>query len=422
MNRPTALLIALLVMCLATPYARAEPAVLSWKECVARSRANHPDLISAAEDITQAGAQKDIARSDLLPAIDSSVAVSTGKSAGRQKTAKIYSYGVTASQLLFDASKNAEEVKAEAENVKAAGEAFRFTSSAVRLRLRTAFINVFRAQELAYLAKEIFEIRRNNLELITLRYQSGLEHRGALLTAEANLAQARLEIARAGRDLEVAQRQLSKEMGSARFEPMLVHGEFELSVEEEKPDFEAIALKNPSLTQAAFQKNAARYGMSSARADFFPEISGQIGTSRTDSRWPARGEEWDAGVTLSWPLFEGGLKTAQLERAMSQLRQLEANERSIRDGVIVGLEEAWAEFNDAVESVGVRGKFLDAAQERSKIAEAQYSLGLIQYDNWTIIQDDLVNAKTTLLSTQVNALLAQASWIQAKGETLEYVD
>ena len=88
----------------------------------------------------------------------------------------------------------------------------------------------------------------------------------------------------------------------------------------------------------------------------------------------------------------------------------------------MALEQTWAALQDSVGTVGVQKKFLDAAEERAKISEAQYSLGLIQFDNWTIIEDDLVNAKKTFLNAQANALLAEANWIQAKGETLEYAD
>jgi outer membrane protein TolC len=63
---------------------------------------------------------------------------------------------------------------------------------------------------------------------------------------------------------------------------------------------------------------------------------------------------------------------------------------------------------------------LTATEERSKIAQAQYSIGLMSYDNWTIIEDDLVSAKKNLLNAQAAALLAEANWILAKGETLEH--
>ncbi len=61
-----------------------------------------------------------------------------------------------------------------------------------------------------------------------------------------------------------------------------------------------------------------------------------------------------------------------------------------------------------------------ATEERSKIAQAQYSIGLVTFDNWTIIEDNLVKAKNNYLDAQAAALLAEAKWIQAKGETLEY--
>ena len=44
----------------------------------------------------------------------------------------------------------------------------------------------------------------------------------------------------------------------------------------------------------------------------------------------------------------------------------------------------------------------------------------MSFDNWTIIQDNLVKAKKAFLDAQANGLFAEAGWIQAKGETLEY--
>ena len=89
---------------------------------------------------------------------------------------------------MFDGLKTVNNVNAARENIKASQQSYRFTSTQVRLRLRTAFVNLLKAQELIHVAEDIVKIRRGNLELITLRYESGLEHKGALLTAEANLA------------------------------------------------------------------------------------------------------------------------------------------------------------------------------------------------------------------------------------------
>jgi len=63
---------------------------------------------------------------------------------------------------------------------------------------------------------------------------------------------------------------------------------------------------------------------------------------------------------------------------------------------------------------------LEAAQERARIAETEYSIGLLIYDNWIIIENNLVTAKRTFLSTELGELVAEANWIQAKGETLDH--
>jgi len=419
----------LLLLCFLVHRVLAEE-VLTWQDCIKEAHKNHPDLISAQESVKESEAGKKITASGLFPQIDSNLDASrsrtTSVSSSGAKTTKTdnsFEYGVTGTQLLFDASKTLDNVKAASENIKAAQYNYKFTSSEVRLRLRNAFINVLKAQELLKITQEIYNIRRANLELITLRYESGIEHKGALMTAEANLAQAEFEISRARRALEVAQRELTKEMGRTKSSAVRVEGALKTSdVVLEKPDFETLANKNPSLGKLVAQKNAAAFGIKASQADFFPKLSAQTGSSRSSSHWPPENSQLNAGLALSFPLFEGGLRLAEVAQARALFNQAQANERSTRDSLIVALEQNWAALRDAVETVGVQRKFLEAAQERAKIAEAQYSLGLIQFDNWTIIEDDLVGTKKAFLDTQANALLAEANWISAKGETLEYAN
>jgi outer membrane protein TolC len=409
----------LLFFCAAVGEGVAEEA-LTWDDCIREAAKNNPDLISSAEGVKESAANKRIAASGLLPQINSNVNAATARSA-TGTTTDTYSYGISGTQLLFDGIKTINDVKAASENVKAAQHSYKFTSSEVRLRLRTAFINMLKAQELLNITQEIFNIRRGNLELITLRYESGLEHKGALLTAEANLAQAQFEVSQAGRASEVAQRELMKEMGRQQFSLVRVTGGFAVSnAALEKPDFAVLADNNPYLGKLIAQKNAAAYNLKGAAGNFLPQLSGRVSTEKSSAHWPPEDEGWNAGLTLSFPIFEGGLKLAELAQAKALLNQAQANERSTKDGVILTLEQYWAGLQDAIETVEVQRKFLAAAEERARIAEAQYSLGLIQFDNWTIIEDDLVRTKKAFLNAQANALLAEANWILAKGETLEY--
>jgi outer membrane protein TolC len=401
--------------------------ILVWQDCIKEAAKNHPDLISAQEAIKESEASKKITASTLFPQINSNLGASTTKATTETSgektstTTDAYTYGASATQLLFDGLKTYDNVKAASENIKAAVFNYKYTSSEVRLRLRTAFISLLRAQELLNITEEIYNIRRGNYELITLRYESGLEHKGALLTAEANLAQAQFEISQAKRALEVAQRQLIKEMGRTQFLALRVEGDFKVSdTALEKPDFEALVKNHPSLGKLIAQKNAASFGLKASAANFFPELSASAGVDKSSSHWPPENKQWNSGLTLSFPIFEGGLRLAQMAQARALFNQAKENERSSKDSIIVTLEQTWAALQDAIETVMGQKKFLEAYEERAKIAEAQYSVGFITYDNWTIIEDNLVNAKKNFLNAQANALLAEANWIQAKGETLEY--
>jgi len=391
----------------------------TWHDCIKEAAKNHPDLIAASEEIKQSVAEKDITASAIYPQLDGSLSVSTSRA--NASTTKDYSYGVTGSQLIFDGTKTIQDINAAREDISAAKQNFKFTSVTVRMRLRTAFVNLLKAQEMLKITREILSIRKGNYEIVTLKYVSGLEHKGALLTAEADLAQARYEVAQAQRNVEVTRRDLLKEMGRLKFEPIEVSGSFELkNSERAKPDFEALANNNPALQKLISQKNAAAFSLNSAYANFSPTLTGEAGAGKSAPRWPPKTGQWDAGLTLSMPIFEGGLRLAQVAQARGLLNQLKENERSARDGIILTLEQTWAGLQDAIDNSEVQRKSLLATQERSRISQAQYSTGFISFDNWIIIEDNFVKAKRSFLDAQANVLLAEANWVKAKGETLEY--
>jgi outer membrane protein TolC len=393
--------------------------VLTWEKCLSEAAQNNPDLISAQEDISQAQASKAITASGLFPQVSADLAAA--RSERSESTSNSYAYGASGTQLLFDGFQTSTNVKAATENITATKYQYRFTSSQIRYALRSAFAQLLYAQELIQVTEDIVKIRRDNLILISLSYESGLEHKGALLTAEASLAEAEFERARALRNLEVAQRQLIKEMGRRELTPLRVQGDFAIAPANlEKPDFESIVKTNPSLQQLMAKENVAALGIKSAYANFFPEVSAQAGVGKTDSKWAPSDDQWNVGLSFSVPLFEGGLRNAQVDQAKAVFRQAQAKTKSTSNSVITTLESTWAILQDAAQDVDVQRKTLLAAQERSKIAGAQYGVGFISYDDWSIIEDNLVQYKKAYLNAQVKALLAEAQWIQAKGETLEY--
>ncbi|MBL7131953.1 MAG: TolC family protein, partial [Candidatus Omnitrophica bacterium] len=353
--------------------------VLTWDDCVKETKQNHPDLISAHEELNQAKANKAITGSNFLPQISSGLSGKTSKTTARVTT-DTYSYDITGKQLLFDGFKTSYDIASAKENIKSAQYSYEVTSSNVRLRLRTAFVELLRVQDLLNITEDIAKRRNKNVELVKLRYEAGREHKGSLLTAQANLAQAEFEVAQAKRNSSLARRRLTKELGRMKLAPIRVKGDFEVKYSDRgRLDFERLSESTPFLQELIAKKEATRFGLKSAKADFFPEVYANASAGRTDSHWPPRKEEWSAGASLSFPIFEGGSRIAEVSKTKAALNQAQADERSGRDGVILTLEETWKELQDAMDEVEVQQKFLEAAQERAKITQAQYSTGLISF-------------------------------------------
>jgi len=421
------IIIAALITALFYPGVKAQDQnVLTWKDCLVFASQNHPDLISAEEAVKQKEAAKSIAASGLLPQISADATATrsrAGALAGKTGTNDNYTYGVSAQQLLFDGFTKINNTKSAAFGVKSALEQFKFTSSQVRLNLRTAFIDLLKAQEMVKTTQEIVDLRKQEVDLITIRYQSGLEHRGALLTTQANFAQADFELAQAKRDLRLFQRELSVAMGWDDFKPLVASGDMAMAGDDPNmPDFDALVKTQPQFLAAIAKSNGAGYDVKAAYGDFAPQISAGAAYDKNGTNWPPAQTGWNTGVSLNLPLFEGGLRHAQVNQAKAAELQAMADEHSMRNSLVFGLEKAWANWRDGVEMVTVSAKVLEAADQRREIAEEQYSIGSVAYDNYIIIVNDFVNAKKADLSAKANALYTQANWVYAKGETLEYVE
>jgi outer membrane protein TolC len=432
--------------------------VLTWEECVAYALANNPDLRSSQELIRQTRANVGIARSGYLPQISASLGLDAVRQDSesdlqRLKLSKMrstsqiqsaitndllngrttsrtdsVSYGVKGKQLVFDSMKTIYDIKSASSQMDEARYAHAVTSSRLRLNLRVAFVGLLKAQEQIQISKEIAERWKKNLDLVRMRYRAGREHRGSLLNAEANLASARQTLTQAERDLAVAQRSLLTQMGVSSLRPVRADGKLlNKKDEEKKPDFDAIAAAHPAVLQAKSLEKSARYSENARIASFFPVISVTAGADKSKSYADGatsvnklNSVNLSAGIEFTMPIFTGGSNYYNLDKARSQARKARADEISAREQVVLILEQYWSNWRNAIDRVEVQRKFLEAAVERARISEAEYSLGLVIFDNWIIIEDQLSQMKMSYLDALADQSITEAQWIQAKGETLSY--
>lgn len=418
---------AVIILAIAFSGAAAREAgeTLGWEECAALAMARHPDIVSSREKIQQARDAKGITRSSMLPQVDASLDINKSRrdapspSQGKVDTTT-YSYGITARQLLFDGGKALYDTRGADAQVRQTIYGAMEVSSTVRYNLRSAFVEMLKAQELLGISGEIVDRRRKSLNLVRMRYNAGKEHRGSLLTAEVNLAQAESDRGQADRAVSLSRHRLAREMGLKEWKEFTVKGELSIpDAGPRKPDFVSLAGLTPAVRQAEMRKEQADYARKSADAGYLPEVFGTASAGRSDNSWPPGEGRLSAGVGISIPIFEGGKRVYRSSKENAAYRQAAADLESIRGSLSVTLEQRWTAFMNAIDNARLREKYLSAYEERARIAAAQYNIGQVGFDNWIIIENELVEAKKNYLNARSMVLEAEASWKNAQGVRLD---
>ena len=391
-----------------------------WYSCVRLTLSHNKKIEEARERVNEAQSDVSISASAMLPRASGTARVSETDGTGSDPQSS--SYSIDAAQLIFDAQASRNRTLSARKKADAARASYESVSSDVWYEIRNAFINVILSQELIKLSESICERKQHNARLVKLRYEAGREHRGSLLTSEADLAQAEYERGKAQRDASTAIKSLITSIGFNIYDELTFEGEFLLTINDEKtPDFKQIMETSPAVRNAHFLSESARFDTDAAHADRFPTLQAAFSARAYGNEWHAAEEnEYTGALIMNVPFFEGGRLSAAQAKAESVSRQAQARLDAQKDLTLMYLESSWKEFLDARGALSVKEKYLAAAQERATIASAQYTIGLIGFDNWTIIENNLVSAQKAHLLARQSLLFAEARWAYAEGRTLEH--
>jgi len=397
--------------------------MLTWEDVLREAKEKNPGIIYARQSLKSAGVSYKSAFTNFLPQISAS--------AGWKKSSSVtsfesfaeggtedeeFNYGISGSLSLFSGFKNSSKLRQQRAGLEQEEARFKRAVSDKVYGLKVAFAQVLRAQDGVSLSEEILKRRRENSEIVRLRYEAGREDKGAYLRSEADLYQAEYETSSAKRNLKTQQTNLSKEMGRDEFEVIVVTGTFEVVAPEKISSFQELVVKNPDYLAAKYGVDSAKYDLRYARGDFYPEISFSGSASRSGAQWPLERARWNVGLNLSYPFFSGGKqiydwKIAQIDKVKS-----EENLRETTQETLFKLEQGYNGLVDAVENVKVREKYFVASEERAKISRVKYINGLISYQDWDTIENEFINSKKSLLDAEFNAFVAWAEWRRVLGE------
>lgn len=392
-------------------------APLTLDDCLLEAVHNNPSLAAAREAVAKARFNKAGSYANLLPQV--SAEGSVGKSETDTDEGKTSSDSVrgalSVDQSLFTGGRNRAAVEQGKEALLAEEEQLRRMEADLTYAVKSAFARVLHAREYVSLAEKIARRREAIYQLVQLRYEGGREHKGSLMSTEAAWRQSQFEVETARRALSVANLQLARQLGWKDRSASDARGELAVPAVPAEADYAALARGTPEYRYTAAQERSARAGVASAESSFWPQLSAGGSVSRSGDDWPPEDDAWSVSARLTYPLFSGGSDLNSVRAARAERRRMEASLSATEDEVVVSLAEAHADFADAAGRVAVQERYLDAAKTRAEIAEGQYTSGLLSFENWDLIENDLIEKQKALLASRLAAVVAAANWEKTQG-------
>lgn len=337
---------------------------------------------------------------------------------------------------------------AQAENLRA-------TTQQIVTQTRLAYYNVLVAEEQLRLQEATVERLEKNLAENRSRLKAGLIDEYAVLQVEVQLSNQKPQLTQARYDLQQAYRELKVVLG--------VPLDLEFSVQGDLNSYEvtaqkAIDEKNKNLKQVdnmtPYQHNKEADVMDVAtdlrgdirvletqnslkereikaiKSRFLPSLSASynLGWRAEEPGTPTffgndrrRVRTQTVGLNLSIPIFQGFERTANLDIAQIEKKDLEEQKRAAVRSAKNEIQSARESLNQAIETAPARIEALELAREGYERAKARLEKGLGSQLDVTNAELQLREAEANYARMVYNYLSAKAQYDQAIG-MVPYVD
>lgn len=407
---------------------------LSWEECLKFTAEGNPLLDASKKEWLAAKETENGTWARYLPSLNATASANrTGSNNGGggglvangvvlNSSSKIntsYQASLNFNQNIFNGFEDQARINQAEWQTKNTFWKYISTKANVSYSLKEAFANLLYAQELEELSRNILERRESNYKLVSVRYENGRENKGSVLLAEAYMEQAKLDLIKARDGLKVAQETLKSLMNKEHLGDIRVTGEIPLpAIDPAKIDFESLATETPAYNQAYTSEMASVESVNIAKSSFLPELNLTGLVSRQDeSFFPDRERErWSVALTLTIPIFDGLRDIGNYRSSVQTRFASESRKRSTLLELVPKLRDALNQARQSDIKYSIDSKFEKAASSRAEIARKKYNNGLITFEDWDIIENELITRQMNFLQSKKDRVIRYANWENLLGK------
>lgn len=344
---------------------------LTLDDCLAAAMKHNPDITAAREYLNAERTTINHAAAPGRPQLSANSSYRRSGSGDDHEGS--YSTGVSVNQSISDWGRRETRIKRARLSTEAAEADYEETVDLVIQQVYNAYYALNRAVRDVDIAQTRYDNYEKRLDWARSYYEVGTKAKIEVTKAESDLASSKLTLVRAQSNEELCRAELANAMGVplmdiSGVEDMLGYEDWSISLD----DAVAGAMKDrPELVARRLRVESAAENVTLQMKGLSPSLSASAGYSFGNHSY-FDSDQWNAGLTLSVPLTDGGLTKSMVEQARAQLRQAEAELVGLENSVTLEVRTAWEDLRQAKES-------LTSSQEAERAAKATLDLALGRY-------------------------------------------
>ncbi|MDB4088653.1 TolC family protein [Flavobacteriales bacterium] len=420
-------LFKIITLALCIPLTGVAQETLTVEDAIAIALKNNYDIKLADNSLLQAENNKSIYNSGFLPTLTASANAKYSNSnatltnqAGQETSIdgiKTSGYGgsVGLNYILF----NGGARKFQYDKLK---NMFELSDANKKIQIEntlidvyTTFFNVARAQEQQKTIEEAYNISKERLDRVTVQQQYGKKTTLDILNAKVDANRDSINMLNTAVSLENNIRNLNFLLGREINTPFKTSMEVILDESLSYTDLlEQLRADNNSLKQIGINQSISEQELKINRAGWLPSVSTNVsyGLNYNDNG-PAgflaeqQTTGLNAGINLSWNIFDGGTTKVRMQNAKINLKTQELNKQKLSLNLENQLAKFWAEYSTQKAIIENEKINVDISNQNFLKSKELFNLGRVTSLDFRQAQLNLINTKLNLLNAKYNAKIAE---------------
>ena len=294
------------------------------------------------------------------------------------------------------------------------------------LQLFTSYFQIARFSENRNNLKEALSISKQRLERAKYQYEYGQTTKLELLNAEVDVNNDSITLINANQQLSNVKRGLNVILGINKNVDFNVETKVDFAKMMNFEDLQSKTLANNSVLKQN-EKNIAisEFNLKVNKASYLPSLGLNTSYGWNKSENPATSflaasssNGLNAGLSLSWNLFDGGSTKTRIANAKIAVENQQILLEQQKVTIENTLKNTWQNYNNQLFILKAQEKNVLTTQNNFERSKERYKLGQINSIQFRQAQINLINSKTAFNNAKFDAKLIELQLLQLSGEIL----